>query len=155
MPKTQKPAHLTKLLSSALFSGFLSDLGELTKTGLTEDECNANKAWIKSIADAVTGMPEPLSPGKTILDRCNDIYKVYDIWNYPEKDPVHREMLRDKLRNSVRDLSLAYGKRIKFLEPLLDKVVYRGIYSATQVMLDKMPNKMRYVRRALSDFPVL
>lgn len=155
MPKTTNPGQLTKLLSSAMLSAFLSDLGRVTLTGLTESECDANKNWLDAIADAVTGIPEPEGPGKRILDRCWEIRKVYDQWNFPEHSPQVRAELRRKLQDKVNKLATAYGKRTELLEENLDIVVYRNFYDATAELTRKLPDKLVWMTKSLGKFPHL
>jgi hypothetical protein len=155
MPKTKNPGQLTKLFSSAMFTAFLSDLGRVTLTGLTESECDANKAWLDAVADAVTGIPESEGPGKRILDRCWDIKKVYDQWNFPEHSPGIRAELRKKLQDKVNKLSSAYAKRTKLLEENLDVLVYRNFYDATAELTRRLPDKLVGMTRNLAKFPHL
>jgi hypothetical protein len=156
MPKTTNPGHLLKQISSAIFSAFLSDLGRVTQSGLTEEECDANKQWLDAIADTVAVIPEPDDPtGKRILDRVRDIKKVYDHWNFPEHSPTARAEARRKLQDKVSNLSAAYGKRTVLLEKKLDRLVYRKFYSATSELVGKVPNKLAEMGRTLARFPHL
>lgn len=152
MPKTKNPGHLTKLLSSAIFSAFLSDLGKLTATGLTLPECQKNKDWLDGIADAVAGIPEP-ETGKRILDRCWEIKEVYDDWNFPEHRPEVRADLRKKLQDKVSKLSSTFAKRTALIEGNLDLIVYRKFYDATEELVKQMPDKLTEMRRSLYRFP--
>ena len=152
MPKTRNPGLLTKLLSSAIFSAFLSDLGKLTATGLTDPECQKNKDWLDGIADAVASIPEP-ETGKRILDRCWEIKKVYDHWNYPEHRPEVRAELRRKLQDKVSKLSSTFARRTALLEENLDILVYRKFYDATEELVKQLPDKLTEMRKTLSRFP--
>jgi hypothetical protein len=153
MPKTRNPGLLTKLLSSAIFSAFLSDLGKLTNTGLTDKECQNNKDWLDGLADAAAGIPEPETGGKRILDRCWEIKEVYDHWNHPEHRPEIRAELRKKLQDKVSKLSYSFARRTSFFEENFDLLVYRKFYDATEELVNKMPDKLAEVRRSLYRFP--
>jgi hypothetical protein len=157
MPKTTNPGHITKLLSSAIFSAFLSDLQRLTDSGLKKPECDANKEWLNDITNAAAALPESNPPAKTILDRCNEIYDVYDKWNYPERSPAARDDLRRKLQYKVQNLATAYGQRIERFEADLDLEVYRNFYDATERLLNNklVSDKLAFTRRALARFPHL
>jgi hypothetical protein len=152
VPKTTNPGLLTKLLSSAMFSAFLSDLGKLTATGLTKPECDRNKDWLDGIADAVAAIPEP-ETGKRILDRCWEIKEVYDHWNYPEHQPAVRAELRKKLQDKVSKLSTTFAKRTELLEKNLDMLVYRKYYDVTEELVEALPDKLTEMRKTLSRFP--
>lgn len=152
MPKTRNPGHLTKLLSSAVFSAFLSDLRKLTATGLTDPECQNNKDWLDGIADAVATIPEA-ETGKRILDRCWEIKEVYDHWNYPEHRPEVRAELRKKLQDKVSKLSSTFAKRTALVEENLDLLVYRNFYDVTEELVKRMPEKLTEMRKTLSRFP--
>jgi hypothetical protein len=156
MPKTTNPGLLLKQISSAVFSAFLSDLGRVTQTGLTEKECDANKDWLDAIADTVAVIPElDDAVGKRILDRVREIKKVYDHWNFPQHSPTVRAEARRKLQDKVSSLAATYGKRTVLLELNLDKLVYRKFHAATSELVDKLPDKLPEVRRTLARFPHL
>jgi hypothetical protein len=155
MPKTTNPGHLTKLLSSAIFSAFLSDLGELTASGLKDEECNANKEWLDAIGDAVATIPTPVRGGKTILQRTREIKTLYDHWNFPEHNPEIRAETRRKLQDRVSKLAGTYGKQTAQLEKDLDTIVYQRFYASTQQLVSKLPSKLRHMRTTLARYPHL
>ena len=153
MPKTTNPGHLTKLLSSAIFSAFLSDLGELTQTGLREAECNFNKEWLDAIGDAVATIPDPATGGKRILDRIREIKTVYDHWNFPEHSPEVRAETRRKLQDKVLKLASTYAKQTSQLEEDLDGIAYQRFYASTAQLLEKLPSKLKNMRLTLAKYP--
>jgi hypothetical protein len=155
MPKTTNPGHLTKLLSSAIFSAFLSDLGELTASGLKDDECDANKEWLDAIGDAVAAIPAPVRGGTTILKRIREIKTVYDHWNFPQHKPEVRAETRRKLQDKVTKLADTYRRQTAQLEKDVDTIVYQQFHASTLQLVSKLPTKLRHMRTTLARYPHL
>ncbi|MEW9678712.1 hypothetical protein [Pseudomonas sp. TE50-2] len=152
MPRTKNPAHLTKNFSTQVLSAFVIDLGKCIDTGLTDEQCSANKDWLRDLSGYYAAIGDDIF-GRKIFERCDDIAKEYHEWNSPNGTPKIRAAQHTRIKNKVNKLAGSYRRRIGIIEQSADMKLYLAIYSATERLILAFPGLLKSVAETSLRFP--
>jgi len=153
MPKTTNPGHLTKNFAGHVFSAFARDLVKHVERGLTLEQCNANKQWLREIAAAASGLPDSELWGKKIYERCDAVTNEYEQWNSPEGNPASRDKYLGRIKRKINKLAGTYRKRTALLQEKADIKVYLAFYEATEKLVNTVPDLLGEIAKTIVKYP--
>ncbi len=153
MSRTSNPGLLTKNFSGNVFGAFATDLVQHIESGLSDEQCEANKIWLQEVAAAAAALPDGNIFGKKIYERCDAVFNEYDRWNSPKGTPDIRKKYHQRIKDKVNKLSTAYRRRTALLEKEADIKVYLAFYDATEKLVLALPNALEAVSKVLIKYP--
>jgi hypothetical protein len=153
MARTTNPGHLTKNMSMEAFGAFAAYLVKYIKTGLPEEECQANKIWLREMAAVATTLPDANMWGKTIAQRCDAVADEYDNWNKPGSTPESRDKYHQRLKKKINKLAATFRVRTALLEKQVGIGIYSAVYKATENLILAFPSILLAVAEAIAKYP--